>query len=91
MNQAQIGELREMVKKKPSLIWYTNSYDELNEQAIVEAVYHFGSWDDIDKFHKIVGLREAKELFHTLIQKPRSNLKPIVQNYFTLYYDRHAS
>ena len=91
MNQAQISQIREIVKKNPSLIWYTKNYDSLNEEAVAEAVYNSGTWDDICEFHKTVGLSEAKELFYKLNKKSRSNLRPIVSNYFNLYYGRHSS
>lgn len=91
MNQDQIVHLKNIIQKNPFLIWYTHDYNSLNEEAIAEALYNYGSWNTILELHKTVGLSYAKNLFYTLKNKPRSNLRPIVRNYFTLYYDRHPS
>lgn len=80
-----------MIEKNSSLIWYTKNYTALDDEAIAEALFNFGSWETIQEFHKTVGLAQAKALFHSLNSKKRSNLRPIVRNYFTLYYDTHAS
>jgi len=91
VNQNQITHLQNIIQKNPYLIWHTRAYDSLNEEAIAEALYNYGSWSTIKELHKIVGLSYAKNLFYTLKNKPRSNLRQIVRNYFTLYYDRHPS
>lgn len=91
MNQMQLAHLQKIVEKNPSLIWYTKNYTALNDEAIAEALYNYGSWDTIQEFHKTVGISQAKALFHTLKNKQRSNLRPIVRNYFTHYYDAHSS
>lgn len=91
MKPGQLDKLRSLVKKNPALVWYTNAYDSLNAEAITEAIYNFGSWDEVQALHNILGTAPARSLFTTLMQKRRTNLRPRVQNYFTLYYDRHAS
>ncbi len=91
MTQDQISRLRAMIKRKPALIWYTKAHNTLNEEAVAEAVYNYGSWDDVIELHKTLGLSTAKTLFQTLAQKPRPNLRPAVRNYFSLYYAKHPS
>ena len=49
MNQAQ-----ELIKNK-QLIWYTNQYDKLDDEAIVEAVLNYGDWDDVQSLIKTLG------------------------------------
>jgi hypothetical protein len=91
MTQEQLEDLQKMVKNNSSLIWYSNNYDSLDIEAIAEAIYNNGTWEQIQMLHKIIGLKEAGIIFEKLSQRNRSNLKPIVRNYFTLYYDKHTS
>ena len=91
MTQDHLSLLRAIIKRKPALVWHTKAYDALNEEAIAEAVYNYGSWGDVSELHKAVGVPAASALFQALAQKPRSNLRPAVRNYFSLYYDKHVS
>lgn len=91
MGGDRIQQLRSIIKHHPALMWDTIAYDTLDEEAIAEAIYNYGSWENILAYHRVVGLKTAKRIFSRLRDKPRSNLFPKTRNFFEQYYGRHAS
>ena len=87
----RVIRLRQLIKDNPALIWYTKDYDNLDEESIMEAILNYGSWQETQKLFKIMGMKRAKELFERMTERRRCNLKPMVKNYFQLYFKRHAS
>jgi len=90
MSDEQLAGLRAIVQSHPTILWYVADYNVLDEDAICEAVFNYGSWKDVRSLHSVVGTQKAKEIFTRLVQKPRCNLRPIVRNYFQQYYNFHA-
>lgn len=86
MGTDQVRQLQNIVKQHPALMWDTNAYSALDEEAIAEAIYNYGSWGDILEYHRVVGLKTAKRIFCRLRDKPRSNLFPKTRNFFEQYY-----
>lgn len=91
MGTGQVRRLQNIVRQHPALMWDTKAYDTLDAEAIAEALYNYGSWEDVTEYHRVVGLKTAKRIFCRLRDKPRSNLFPKTRNFFEKYYDRHAS
>ena len=91
MGEDRIEELRAIIKKNPSLLWYTRAYDGLNAEAVAEAIYNYGSWENVLEYHRLLGIKTASELFGQLRDKPRTNLFPKTRHFFEAYYERHAS
>lgn len=89
--KSSLSNLQNLIKSKPYLVWNTKDYGMLDEEAIAEAILNYGSWEDVKTYHNIVGLPRAKEIFDALTTKKRSNIKPRVYRYFSLYYKKHAS
>lgn len=82
--------LKEFIKKRHYLIWYTKNYDNLSEEAIVEAVLNYGNFNDFKKLIKILGIRRTAVIFKKGISKRRCNYRPEIKNYFRLYFDKYA-
>lgn len=82
--------VRDIIKKKPYLIWYTKSYDSLSDEAVVEAVLNYGDWDDVQELIKILGIKKTAKIFRKQISGFRTNYRSEVKNYFKLYFDKHA-
>jgi len=78
------------IKKSPYLIWHTKNYDNLSADAIVEAVLNFGSFDDVKKMIKILGIKKAAAIFKKGANQKRCNYRPEIKNYFQLYFDKYA-
>lgn len=90
MPLSRIDQAREIIRQQPSLIWYTNNYDGLDEAAIAEAVFNYGNWPDFLRLKKIFGLKHLKSAFDRLTGGRRVNLRPQAVNFFKLYFARHV-
>lgn len=83
-------KLNKFIEKRPYLIWYTKNYNNLSQEAIVEAVLNYGNFDDFKKILKILGIKKTARIFKKEVNKKRSNLRPEVKNYFKLYFKKYA-
>jgi hypothetical protein len=84
---------QDIIKRKPSLIWYTKNYDGLSDESVVEAVLNYGDWEDVKALFSILGVKRTAEIFkkQTTNRKwGRTNYHKDVMRYFNLYFNRHA-
>jgi hypothetical protein len=86
----QLKQAQDIIRQDPGLIWYTKSYDTLEERSIVEAVLNYGYRDQVEKLISIFGLQKTATIFRQLDSMPRNNLHPIYRNYYRLYFNRYA-
>ncbi len=70
-------------------MWSSNAFSALDVEAMAEAIYNYGSWEDVLEYHRILGIKTAEEVFGRLANKGRCNLSPKVRYFFRKYYDRH--
>lgn len=82
--------IHEFIKKKPHLTWYIQDIDQLSEESILEHTLNYGDLDDVRKIIKIIGKRRAASIFARQAKAKRSNYRPEIKNYFTLYFKAHA-
>ncbi|MEK7664570.1 MAG: hypothetical protein AAB361_00335 [Patescibacteria group bacterium] len=82
--------VRDIIKKKPYLIWYVKDYDSLSDEAVVEAVLNYGDWDDVQKLIKILGIEKTAKIFRKQINNFRTNYDDKMKNYFILYFNKYA-
>ena len=82
--------LQNFIKKRKYLVWYTNNFDGLSPEAIVEATLNYGNWDDVLKLIQILGIKETARIFKAQARRQRSNYRPEIKHYFTLYFQAHA-
>ena len=90
MQDSHDHNLKKIIQDDPSLVWYTDSTLNLNDKSIFEHVLNYGTWGQVQEVLKTIGLREAYNLYKSMVDKPRSNIKPRVKHYFDLYFS-HAS
>lgn len=90
MDSADIHTLRELISKNQSLIWYTQSIKTLDSSSIITAILNYGTWSDFQKLESILGKDLLKKSFQEITSSHRSNLLPIVENYFSYYLDNHV-
>ena len=86
-------EINKFIKKRSHLIWYTKNYENLSEEAIVEAVLNYGNWNDVQKMISILGIQRVADIFKKgtkLGKMKRTNYDKKIKNYFQLYFDRYA-
>lgn len=82
--------LAEFIKQRKYLIWYTDNYDNLGPESITEAVLNYGDFNDINELKKIIGIKKMAVIFKTAAKRKRTNLRPEIINYFTLYFKKYA-
>ncbi len=83
-------KINEFIKKRPYLVWYTKNYDNLSEEAIVEAVLNYGDFDDVKTMIKILGIEKTAAIFRKKSKQKRCNYRPEIKNYFQLYFNKYA-
>lgn len=83
-------KIREFIRSKPYLVWYTKNYDELSEKSIVEGVLNYGNWNDYLFVENSLGLSRVSNIFKDLKNKKRTNLRPQTINYFSNYFNKYA-
>jgi len=84
------GALRDFIAARPHLIWYSKSYDHMDENVIVEATLNYGTWDDVQELIRIVGIERVANIFRADAFRQRTNYRKQVRNYFKLYFDKYA-
>ncbi len=78
------------IKKRPYLVWYTKNYENLSEESIIEAVLNYGDFKDVKKLIEILGIKKTATIFRKKSNQKRSNYRPEIKNYFTLYFNKYA-
>lgn len=81
---------RNFAKKRPHLFWHISDFDSLSEEAIVEAVFNYGNWEDARELMEILGLEKTASLFRKKARGKRNNYRPEIKNYFELYFNKYA-
>jgi hypothetical protein len=80
----------QFIKKRKYLFWYVKEPEKVSDESLVEAVLNLGDWDDVQKLFKLMGIKRVAEIFKKKANVPRSNYRPEVKNYFTLYFNKYA-
>jgi len=84
--------IHDFIKKRKYLIWYTENYDGLDAESIVEATLNYGDWDDVMALIKILGIKKVAKIFkaQTSPRRMRINYHSSTAHFFKLYFNRHA-
>ena len=82
--------LKEFIKKRKHLLWYIKDFENISEEAIVEAVLNYGDFEDINKLINILGIKKVGSIFRKKIKDKRYNFNPKIKNYFELYFKKYA-
>lgn len=80
----------DFVKKRKYLFWSTKNYEELSNEAIVEAILNYGDMDDVRELIKLLGIQQVARIFYKNTHRTRVNYRPEVVNYFQLYFQKYA-
>jgi len=86
-------ELQQFIKQHSSLWWWVpeEAKKNLGLASVVEATLNYGSIQDIKELFRIVGIKKVAEIFDEATRdRQRSNYSPAIQNFFKLYFERHA-
>lgn len=72
------------------LFWWVKEKDKLSEEAIVEAILHYGNESAIKDLFNWLGVMQVANIFRNQLKHSRVNYPARTQHFFTLYFDRHA-
>jgi len=90
-NKSQIEQARDIIRKKPHLIWYSKNYDGFEERTIFEHVLNYGEWEDVQELVKIYGYKGCLTILKNIIKMyKRNNLRQEVLSYYPKYFQAHA-
>lgn len=81
---------QDIIRKKPYLAWYVKEPESLSEEATLENILNYGDWEDFKQFVSIKGISESADIFFHTLKKKRSNYRPEIENYFRLFFNKHA-
>ncbi len=88
-------QLKALIRKNAHLFWYTKDSEKENLPlpVVLEFFINYADKEDIKSLFNIVGIKNAAKVFFEQIDNwgNRSNYFPEFQNYFTLYFKKHAS
>ncbi|MEK7084144.1 MAG: hypothetical protein AAB932_02855, partial [Patescibacteria group bacterium] len=68
------------------LVWHTNNFQRLSNEAVVEGVLQYGDFDDVRKLMALLGKKNVARIFRAQIKRRRVNYSPMIRNYFTHYF-----
>jgi len=43
------NKIYQFIGERNHLIWWTQNFDNLSDESVVEAVLNYGNWDDVQK------------------------------------------
>ena len=86
-------QLKEFINRHSLLWWWVpeEAKENLSLNSVVEALLNYGSIEDIKELFEIVGMKKVAEIFYEATNnRQRSNYSPEIENFFKLYFERHA-
>jgi hypothetical protein len=88
-------ELKALIRKNAHLFWYTKDSEKENLPlpVVVEFFLNYGEAKEIKKLFATAGIHQVAKTFNKQIKEwgERSNYLPVLQNYYSLYFDKYAS
>jgi hypothetical protein len=95
MNDQHIDKvaLQEFIRQHSTLWWWVPDEAKVNLSlhSIIETIVNYGNLGDIKELFKIIGIKTAADIFYQVINDSRrTNFSPAIQNFFKLYFERHA-
>jgi len=92
-NNTTNTRLKAFIRQHSALWWWVpeEAKENLSLNAVVEAVLNYGTIEDIKELFGIIGIKKAAEIFYAgTTNRQRTNYSPPIENFFKLYFERHA-
>jgi len=83
--------LNHFVKTRPYLFWSNRNPAKLSPAVILENTLNYGDFSDVKILLSILGQKKAAAIFQQQIKSRRANYRPVIKNYFQLYFKKYAS
>ncbi|MEY4538299.1 MAG: hypothetical protein RLZZ306_56 [Bacteroidota bacterium] len=88
-----MSKLQKYIQNHSDLFWSVSPQkrDSISEQLLVETILNYGSLEDTKELLQLLGLEKTASIFSkNTKENQRNNYLPVVENYFRLYFNRHA-
>ena len=69
MEKNNNNKIHQFIGERNHLIWWTQDFDNLSDEAIVEAVLNYGHWDDMQELIEVMGVKNTAGIFKKQLQK----------------------
>ncbi|MDR3667280.1 MAG: hypothetical protein P4L35_10600 [Ignavibacteriaceae bacterium] len=85
-------EIKSYIREHSDLFWYIkkDQKENISLDFLVETILNYGSLEDAKKLFALIGIKKTASIFLKNSKKNRNNYFPKVNNFFTLYFERHA-
>lgn len=87
--------LKALIRKNAHLFWYIKDSEKENLplSVVVEFFLNYAQKEDVKALFEIAGINNVADVFFKQINTwgHRSNYLPVMQNYFSLYFEKYAS
>ena len=90
------AEVKKFIDDHGHLFWYSPApkSETVSDELLVEMVLNYGSIDDLKGLFAVMTINGVAKIFFDSIGKSerrKGNYYEVILNYFTLYFNRHAS
>jgi hypothetical protein len=88
-----MNSIEQYIEKRKSLFWSVGDSrkKDISETLLVETILNYGTLEDARELIALLGLSHVATIFFSNTEnKTRHNYFPEVENYFRLYFKRHA-
>ncbi len=85
--------IKQYIQEHQALFWSVpkEKKEEISEILLIETILNYGTWEDVMELFEVVGLHRAANIFFKASEnRTRHNFLPQVENYFKIYFQRHA-
>jgi hypothetical protein len=88
--------VKDFIHEHQALFWYSpgDKGETVSDELLVETLLNYGTMDDIRRLFELLGVREVANIFFSTInrsERRKNNYYELTLNYFTLWFNRHAS
>jgi hypothetical protein len=89
-------EVKKFIDDHQELFWYTPApkSEKVTDELLVETILNYGTWEQVHELFDIMGINNVAQIFFNFINRSercKGNYNEVILNYFTLYFNRHAS
>ncbi|MDR3268855.1 MAG: hypothetical protein LBT83_07300 [Tannerella sp.] len=88
--------VKDFINEHQALFWYSpkDKGETVSDELLVETMLNYGTMDEIRRLFELLGIRNVASIFFAAInrsERRKRNYHELTLNYFTLWFNRHAS
>lgn len=77
----------QLTKSNKSLFWDIpeGKISDLSNEAVIERLVNYGDFDTFKKIFQVMNIEVLVDVFKTILNKKRSNIRPAAANYVKIF------